>query len=106
MPRKSQEHNDVECVERWRLDRILEDVTLALLSTVAEPSAKRHSQAERAKQQAAEAAKAEAFHTSLVEAKIATYKAQIRGAFPGTAVQFEAAWPYKKVPSAMGWGVG
>jgi hypothetical protein len=55
--------------------------------------AKRQHAKERADRQAAEDARGEAQQQARIDAKIADYRAQMRGAFPGNDAQFDAAWP-------------
>ena len=55
--------------------------------------ARRQHEKEVADKRKADDARAEAQHTALVEAKIATYKAQIRGVWVGDQASFDAAWP-------------
>jgi hypothetical protein len=55
--------------------------------------AHRQREKERAAAQSAEDARVEAQQTAQIEAKIAAYKAQVRGAWVGDQASFDAAWP-------------
>jgi hypothetical protein len=55
--------------------------------------ARRQREAQRAAEEAEKSRKIEQAHQARVDAQIAAYRQRVRSGFPGTDVQFEAAWP-------------